>query len=147
MLEACGISETLSTIIPLEDPVTLGGNATAFALLLLNVEKNAAAGGHVPPGLMAGLVAFVRLIAMMQPLPPLVKSLLLRQLLVMGIGATFAAPFPMLKNIQSPDPGERLVLLNSVTGEHARVGLFAVEFIGSGVPTLFKTPAEVKLSW
>ena len=58
------------------------------------------------------------------------------------MGAAFAAAVPMLKNIQSPDAGEELVLLNSVTGEQAP--LFAVEFISRGVPTLFNTPVEVK---
>jgi hypothetical protein len=61
------------------------------------------------------------------------------------MGAALAAEFPMLKNIQSPDAGEEPVLLNSVIGEHT--ALFEVEFISSGVPTLFKTPPELKLSW
>ena len=132
-------------MIPLEDPPALLGKATAFALLLLPCAvKNAATGGHVPAGLMRGLVALVRLIPSMQPLPPFVASTLVRQLLFVGMGAAFAAKFPMLKNIQSPDEGEELVLFNSVTGEHT--ALFPVEFISRGVPTLFKTPAEVKLS-
>ena len=135
----------MSTIIPLEDPAALLGKATAFELLLPPCSvKNAATGGHVPVGLIAGLVALVRLIPNMQPLPPFVASTLFRQLLFVGMGAALAAEFPMLKNIQSPDAGEELVLLNSVIGEHA--ALFEVEFISRGVPTLFKTPAEVKLS-
>src|SRR5882757_4768879 len=145
MFEVCEPVETLSTIIPLEDPALFGNNAVAFELLLPpGVVKNPATGGHVPPGLMPGLAAFVRLIPIRHPLPPLVGSTLSRQLLVAGMGAALAALFPMLKNIQSPDADEEPVLLISVIGEHAP--LFAVEAIGRGVPTLFKTPAGVKLS-
>jgi hypothetical protein len=60
------------------------------------------------------------------------------------MGAALAAPFPMLKNIQSPDVDDELVLSISVTGEHATP--LRVEFMRRGVPTLFKTPADVKLS-
>ena len=90
------------------------------------------------------MAAFVTLIPIRQPLPPVLALTPLRQLLVVGIGEAFAAKFPMLKNIQSPDADEEPVLLISVTGEHAAPS--AVEFIRSGVPMLFKTPAEVKLS-
>jgi hypothetical protein len=93
---------------------------------------------------MAGLAAFVRLIPRRQPLPPLIPPILIRQLLKVGIGAALAAPLPMLKNIQSPDANDEPVLLISVTGEHAAPS--RLEFIRSGVPTLFKTPADVKLS-
>src|SRR5579872_1968493 len=145
MFEVCEPVETLSTMMPLEAPAAALRNATAFALLLLPCKvKNASGGGHVPPGLMAGLAAFAILIPSMQPRPPLKGSTLFRQLLVVGIGAAFAAPFPMLKNIQSPDADEDPVLLISVIGEHT--GLSRVEFIRRGVPTLFKTPVGLKLS-
>jgi hypothetical protein len=145
MFEVCELAETLSTMIPLEDPALFRSNATAFALLLVpGVLKNALAGGHVPPGLIAGLAAFVRLIPIMQPLLPFVALTLARQLLVGGMGAALAAKPPMLKNIHSPDADDEPVLLISVTGEHAAPSL--VEFMSRGVPTLFKTPADVKLS-
>src|SRR5579872_889000 len=145
MFEVCAMLETLSTMIPLDDPEILLSNATAFALLLTPCAvKNAGAGGHVPPGLMAGLAAFVRFMPTMQPLWPLVALTLLRQLLFVGMGAVFAAKLPMLKNIQSPAAGDPFVLLISVIREHAAPSL--VEFMRRGVPTLFKTPAGVKLS-
>jgi hypothetical protein len=59
------------------------------------------------------------------------------------MGATFAAPLPMLKNIQSPKTDEEPVLLTSVIGEHAPS---KTEFIRRGVPTLFRTPVGEKLS-
>src|ERR1700676_2644969 len=145
MFEVCEAVETLSTIIPLVDPKFLARNAVALELLLPpGAVKNPATGGHVPPGFMAGLAALVRLIPSRQPLLPLTASTLLRQLLVVGMGAAFAAAFPMLKNIQSPDAADEPVLLISVTGEHAAPS--EVEFMRRGVPTLFKTPAGVKLS-
>jgi hypothetical protein len=54
-------------------------------------------------------------------------------MLVVGMGAALAALFPMLKNIQSPDVDDELVLLISVTGEHAAPS--RVEFMRRGVPT------------
>lgn len=145
MFEVCKSVEMLSTIIPLEDPIAWLGKARAFVLLLMPCAvKNASTGGHVPPGFMAGLVALVKLIPTRQPLLPVVPSTLIRQLLVGGMGEEFAAVFPMLKNIQSPDADEDPVLLISVIGEHTPPSL--PEFMTSGVPTLFKTPAEVKLS-
>jgi hypothetical protein len=144
MFEVCEPVETLSTMMPPVAPLANGNKAVALALLLVPCAvKNVVAGGHVPPELMAGFAAFVTLIPIRQPLPPVLALTPVRQLLVVGIGEALAAKFPMLKNIQSPDADEEPVLSISVTGEH---DVLLIEFIRRGVPTLFKTPAEVKLS-